>query len=183
MVDFEQEKTSFLAFHALNEFMLPEYRLEVLQRALSSGDSLPGELKGRLAAQVRQSVQVPGFRNSTLAPLPLKIKGAVKAFEKSPAFVALVLAAWAESNRELRQQVFDLLTARGWQLLPLDADRTKLPGFLTRWPKDESYEVINQAFSSQYPASTASEFDVRLMTVWLSTRLPVELVDSKAGKE
>lgn len=171
------KQTQFFHFHTINEFMLPEYRLQVLTQVISNLDTLPAELRAQLSAQIRQLVKVPGFRNSSQAPAAVKVRGSVQAFERSPQFAANVLSAWSVLNPELGQQVHDFLTARGWKLLPVDADRTKLPGFLTRWPKAEQFDVLDEAFRVQFPESTASKDDVSLMVVWMSTRLPFELVD------
>lgn len=171
------KQTQFFHFHTINEFMLPEYRLQVLTQVISNLDTLPAELRAQLSAQIRQLVKVPGFRNSSQAPAAVKVRGSVQAFERSPQFAANVLSAWSGLNPELRQQVHDFLTARGWKLLPADTDRTKLPGFLTRWPKAEQFDVLEEAFRVQFPESTASKDDVSLMVVWMSTRLPFELVD------
>lgn len=173
-----EQKVQFVGFHAINGFMLPEYRQTVLHTVLSSLDKLSGERRSAINNQLKRYLNVPGFRNASLAPLPMKIKGAGSVFEKSPDFVAHVLMAWSELNSELRNQVYDLLKERGWELLPADADRTKLPGFLVTWPRQETYDLLNAAFSERNPQSAASENDVRLMVVWLSGRLPYEMADS-----
>jgi hypothetical protein len=178
----EQQQTQFLHFHTINEFMLPEYRQQVLTQVITNLDELPADLRSRLNGQIRNLVKVPGFRNSSLAPALVKVRGAVQAFEKSPQFAAAVLAGWCAMNAELARQMFDFLTSRGWKLLPLEADRTKLPGFLTRWPKTEQFEVLDEAFRVQYPETIFSNNDISLMAVWLSTRLPYELVNSAEEK-
>lgn len=172
MVD--QKQAAFLPFHALNEFMRPDYRQAVVQSVILGTPSLPEKQQSALNQAIKKMVQVPGFRNSTQAPAPVKVKPSIRAFEKSASFVALVLAAWSEINHELRQQVYELLTGRGWELLPTDADRTKLPGFLTTWPKDEDFSVINKAFTEAYPETQATPDDISLMAVWLAGRLPME---------
>jgi hypothetical protein len=174
-----KQTAEFLPFNAINQFMLPEYRQKVLHQVLGSLDQLPPSQKEGLIGSIKRLFNVPGFRNAIHAPLPLKVKGAVAPFEKSGAFTAQVLAGWCELHSELMQQVYHLLIERKWELLPLDADRTKVPGFLTRWPKGETYEVLNQTFAGQYPQSSASEDDVRLMVVWISGRLPFEIVDKE----
>jgi hypothetical protein len=175
-------KVNFIPFHAINEFMLPEYRQEVLQKVLANLDQLPGGQKGAINAEIKRHVTVPGFRNSSIAPLPLKVRGSINAFEKSPLFTAKILSGWAELNSELRSQVYEMLKDRDWELLPAEADRTKLPGFLTKWPDAENYDVLNQAFNERYPENNVPENDVRLMVVWLSGRLPVDM-DDKESRE
>lgn len=170
----DKKQVSFLPFSALNEFMRPDYRLKVIQETLGNLNALPEKQQSQVNQAVKKLVQVPGFRNSLQAPTPLKVKPAAKSFEKSASFVAVILSAWSDLQPDLRQQVFDLLTSRGWELLPIEADRTKLPGFLTTWPKDEDFSVLNQAFRDAQPETTASEDDVSLMAVWLAGRLPLD---------
>jgi len=174
MTDEKEKKVSFIPFHALNHFMRDGYRRDVIRTAVNGMRGLPKDLQRDIEKQIKRFVKVPGFRNSARAPLSLTAKHMPDAFEKSPDVVKAILAAWAELNAGLRQQVFDLLETRGWEMLPVDADRTKLPGFLTTWPEEEDFEVINQAFTEKYPDAGVESDDVSLMTVWLSGRLPVE---------
>jgi hypothetical protein len=173
------DKAEFLPFHAINNFMLPEFRQSILQEVLSNLDSLSPERRGAINGQLKRLLKVPGFRNSANAPIKIKIKNSVTPFERNPEFVAQIVAGWTELNLELRQQVFDLLTERGWEMLPIDADRTKLPGFLTRWPAKETFEAVNAAFHEKYPEQQTEDNDISLMTVWLSDRLPYDLIEEE----
>ena len=179
----DNKKATFLPFHAINQFMVPEYRLSVLQRVFAGFEKLPGPRKAALNGLVKRLVSVPGFRNSGVAPAALKVKSSVSVFERSAEFTSQVIMAWSELNPELRQQVYDLLVARNWELLPADADRTKLPGFLTTWPKDENFDVIDKAFLEAHADKTASDDDVRLMVVWLSGRLPYDMPEEETPAE
>lgn len=165
-------KVQFLPFHAINEFMLDEYRQKVLSTVLSRSGELSLAQKGALAGQMKRHVSVQGFRNSSAAPLPLKIRAASAAFQRNADFAGRMLQSWADLHPELRCQVYDLLMEREWSILPADVDRSKLSGFLTDWPEKETYEVLNQAFVAKFPDSPASEDDVRLMVVWIGNRLP-----------
>jgi len=179
----DNKKATFLPFHAINQFMVPEYRLSVLQRVFGGFEKLPNSRKAALTGLVKRQVSVPGFRNSGVAPAPLKAKSSVSAFERSAEFASQVIMAWSELNPELRQQVYDLLVARNWELLPAEADRTKLPGFLTTWPKGEDFDVLDKAFLEAHPDKTASDNDVRLMVVWLSGRLPYDMAEEESPAE
>lgn len=170
-----EKKAQFLPFHALNEFMRPDYRQEVVRATLAALPNLPEDLRGEIDRLIKKHVRVPGFRNSAKAPTPVKVKPTAESFEKSPALVAAVLSAWSAAHPELRQQVHDLLSERNWELLPPEADRTKLPGFMIRWPKGEDFDVLNNAFKEKFPESNASSDDVSLMVVWISTRLPYDV--------
>lgn len=173
------DQVAFVPFHALSRFMRDDYRLTVIRAALAALPGLSADVRRAVDRQIQRHVRVPGFRNSVKAPAALKVRPAAEAFEKQAELAAAILAAWAEAHSALRQQVFDLLAARGWELLPLEADRTKLPGFLTRWPPKEDFERLNQAFSGQYPDSPATSDDVSLMAVWVSGRLPLEAHDDE----
>jgi hypothetical protein len=177
MVNEEGKKVSFLPFHAINGFMTNEYRLEVVRSVLNSTASLPPELGDPLERAIKKTVKIAGFRNSAKAPTALKVKPFAEAFEKSPALVAATLAAWADAHRDLRQRIYDLLAERSWELLPIDTDRTRLPGFIAVWPKGEDFEVLAAAFDERYKDFPAGSNDIALMCVWLSTRLPYQFSD------
>lgn len=168
----DKKQAQFLPFHAINEFMRDDYRLEVVRSALQALPGLPADYQAPIERLTRKLVQVPGFRNSAKAPWQKRAHPTADAFEKNPALVAAILSAWSAARQELRQQVYDLLIERGWQVLPPEADRTKLPGFIAAWPKGEDFEALNKAFAEKYPQAQASSDDVSLMIVWLSTRLP-----------
>lgn len=170
----EGKQVAFLPFHALNEFMVDEYRLRVVRATLQALPTLPENLREPVDEMTKKVVRVPGFRNSLKAPAQLKARPMAEAFEKNPELVAALLAAWAETQNELRIKVFDLLKARGWEMLPPEADRTVLPGFLTIWPRGETFEVLNTAFEEMYPGTDTSTDDISLMVVWLSGRLPYQ---------
>jgi hypothetical protein len=122
------------------------------------------------------------FRNSLKAPTALKVKPIADAFEKNPELVQAILAAYRVQS-ELRGKVYDLLKERGWEILPPEADRTVLPGFLTIWPRGEDFEVLNEAFAEKYPGTEASGDDVSLMVVWLSGRLPYRIEGDEEEEE
>lgn len=141
-----EKKQEFLPFHAINEFMRDDYRRTVVREVLHATSQLPPEYQEAIEKQTKRSVKVPGFRNSGLAPAGMRVAPTASAFEKYPDMVGVILAAWAEIHSGLRQQVFDLLTERGWELLPGEVNRAKLPGFLIHWPKGEDFEGIHKAF-------------------------------------
>jgi len=168
----DDKQVQFLPFHAINEFMKDDYRLNVIQVTLNGLASLPPDLRKPIDQFTIHFVKVQGFRNPVKAPVYLKTKPYSEAFQKQPKLVAATLASWAQLHCELRNQVFDVLKARQWELLPVDADRTKIPGFLMVWPPEETFETVYQSYMEKYPDSSAPSDDVSLMTVWLSGRLP-----------
>jgi hypothetical protein len=170
----DDKKVQFLPFHAINAFMLPDYRIEVIKIVFDGLSQVNREKQNQFNRFVKLYVIIPGFRHSVQAPVQLKIKPFITTFEKKPELTALTLDIWTELHKDLREKVFGLLTERGWEVLPPDVDRTKLPGFLTTWPENEDFATINQAFNTKYPGEGHTENDVSLMVVWLAGRLPYE---------
>jgi len=179
----DDKKIPYVPFHAINQFMVDDFRHEVIQSVLNGLNQLDGGKRGSYQSLIRTVVKIPGFRNSANAPTPVKIKGAISAFEKSPMFTAQTLSCWADLHADLRQKVYDMLVKRGWEIMPAEADRAKLPGFLVKWHPTDNYEVLDLAFKELYPDDTASDNDVRLMTVWLSDSLPYDAVDDEDETE
>ena len=173
----KDKQMQFLPFHALNEFMRDDFRLGVLRMVMAGMPKLSKAVGSGLNRMVKKLVQVPGFRNSSLAPAAIKAKNAVKAFESSPAFTGLVLAAWTELQPELAGQMHSLLESRGWKVLPLEADRTKMPGFMVQWPQEDDFDTVYAAFREVNADSEASDDDLGLMAVWISGRLPYDNVE------
>lgn len=169
------KQAEFLPYHAINEFMVSDYRQKVIQSVFAGFDQLPGERRSAINALVKRHVQVPGFRNSAQAPAALKARSSASLFEKRPDYAAQILQGWSELLPDLRQKVYDFLKAREWQVLPPAADRTKLPGFLPEWPEGQNYDVLGEGFAEMFPGEAVDENDLRLMIVWLSGRLPYDM--------
>lgn len=170
------EKISYLPFHAINEFMLTDYRKEVIKNVLANLSRLTEILQREINSLVRKYASIQGFRNSSQAPLMLKVNGSVQVFEKNPQFVAAILNGWQQLNKELAIDIAQFLIGRSWKILPIEADRSKLPGFMTKWPEAESFELLISEFNAGHTSHTASDNDITLMIVWLSNRLPYEMV-------
>jgi hypothetical protein len=173
----DQKEVGFFPFHAINEFMTDEFRADVVHLVLTRLPELEDDVRSQIERQSKKMVAVPGFRNSQKAPPALRIKPTIDAFQKNPLLLAAILDGWAELHAELRQQVYDLLISRGWELLPINTDRKKLPGFIMQWYKGEDFDTLFQAYQAANPGCIAAQNDVSLMVVWLSGRLPYEFID------
>lgn len=191
------EQTEFLPFHAINEYMRPDFRLKVIRDTLTAQASLNERLSNELNHQVKKYVNVPGFRSGDKAPALVKVLPTSKAFEKNPDLVAAILSCWAETQSKLREQAYAILverkwpifpeneekiptdliteTIKEWPVFPITMDRAILPGFYIHWPKGEDFEVLYNAFAQLYPDSDASIDKFSLMVVWLSMRLPLQV--------
>ena len=177
------KKISFIPFHAISQFMRNDFRLNVIRSTILALPDIDQEYSAPVDRLTKKLVKVAGFRNSVRAPATVKAVATVKPFEKSPDLVAAILNAWAESRSEIRQQVFDLLVSRGWKLLPIVSNRARLPGFLTRWPAEDDFEVLYEAFTAAHPDTEASIDEISLMAVWLSGRLPIDKIEKAEMEE
>jgi hypothetical protein len=199
------EKTEFLPFHAINEYMRPDFRLKVIRDTLSAQANLEEHLSNELNQQIKKNVNIPGFRSSDKAPALVKVVPTSKAFEKNPDLVAVILSAWAELNPELRDQIYSVLKSlnwkffpdedvefstafiseaiKDWPIFPIKMNRRKLPGFYTHWPKGDDFEAIYKKYTELYPDSGASIDKVGLMTVWLAMRLPYQVDEEISPKD
>ena len=178
-----EKKASFLPFHAINEYMLDDYRQLVIQSVLGNFTKLSEERQRKINSLIKNHVRVQGFRNSAVAPLPLKINGCIETFKKSHEFVAQILGAWSEINSETKKTIFRYLAERSWKLLPIEADRSLLPGFMLEWPKEDSFEILIDSFREKYPDYSLSDDDISLMVVWLGNRLPYEIIEGLFQQE
>ena len=176
-------KVRFLPFHAINEFMLDDFRQVVIQSVFGNFKNLSEERQRRINSLVKKHVKVQGFRNGSLAPLPLKINGCIETFKKSHEFVAQILSAWSEINEQKKIVIFKFLEERSWVLLPIEADRSLLPGFMVEWPEEDPFEVIISAFREKNSDTVISDDEISLMVVWLSNRLPYESVENLFSKD
>jgi len=172
-----------LPFHAVNEFMRDDYRLVILQEALSDQTINTPELRQRIGRMVSKGVQIPGFRNSNLAPVGIKIKNSTSLFERSPEFAAAVMEAWSHQHADLRSKMAELLASRGWLIPPVDDDHSLLPGFQLDWPKADTYEVLIEELRKNAPDLRETDDDISLMAVWIGNRLPYNLYEDEEKKD
>jgi hypothetical protein len=170
----------FLPFHAINQFMLEDFRQSIIRQVLGDFDKLPAGRKASFSQTFKRHVSIPGFRNSMAAPLTLKARYAEKAFEQKPEFVAQMVAGWSDIHSELRSHVYDLLITRKWEsILTADADRSKMPGFRIDWPKEENYDTLEKSYAETYPNDHPEPNDLRLMFVWVAGSLPFDMKDGE----
>ncbi len=177
MVD--EMKTQFIPFHAINEFMRDDYRLSILQEVMTHFEDCDKDKILKVNRLFAKGVQIPGFRNSSLAPGAVRVKHSVELFENSPEFAALVVECWSERHLGLKQAVWQLLDAKGWKPLPAKADRTQLPGFMVNWPKGETFDLFIKSIKETNPELDESDDNVSLMVVWVGNKLPYNLFDEQ----
>jgi len=178
----EEEKIQVLPFHAVNEFMREDYRLDVLHEVFSALDQCTPMQKQLILRMFSKNVNVPGFRNSGLAPLSIKIKNSPTLFERSHDFAATIMESWSNLHSELKSAMHALLTERGWTVEALEADRSVLPGFQIDWPKTDNFESLIKGIQGAHPELKESDDNISLMAVWLGNKLPYNLYSEDENK-
>ena len=99
----DNKKAQYLPFHAINEFMRDDFRVTILQEVLNSYDKVEKEKTLRINRLIAKGVQIPGFRNSSLAPLGVKVRQSTTLFENSPEFAALIVDCWSQLHQQLKE--------------------------------------------------------------------------------
>ena len=175
-------KIEYLPFHAVNEFMRDDYRLTILYEVFNSLDKCTAMHRQLILRLFSKGVQIPGFRNSSLAPLAMKIKNSASLFIKSGEFSATIMESWSNLHPELKTAMLALLTEHGWKPQPVEVDRSLLPGFMIDWPKSDTFEALIKAIRELHPEVSESDDDISLMAVWVGNKLPYNLFveESKA---
>lgn len=173
----DNKKAQYLPFHAINEFMRDDFRVAILQEVLNSYDKVEKERTLRINRLIAKGVQIPGFRNSSLAPLGVKVRQSTTLFESSPEFAALIVDCWSQLHQQLKNAIWQLLEEKNWKPLPMEIDRTILPGFTTNWPKEDKFELFVQAIHEKIPDLAENDDNISLMVVWMSNKLPYGLYD------
>ena len=120
---------------ALNYVFLhltPEFREEVVRRALTSRDTISTTAREALSRAVSKSVAVSGFRNAGLAPSARLIMPVAERVQGNAELAAAVLRVWAESRKELRELIASHLETCGVAIQNFD-----FPGNAIRFPVDD----------------------------------------------
>lgn len=181
----DEKVAEYLPFHAINEFMRDDYRLSVIHEVLTHFEELSGEQRKEISQEITRQVKIAGFRNSNLAPAAIKAKNSVSLFQKSAKFSAVVVGAWSGLHPELATAVWQVLSEHGWEPQPVELNRAKLPGYQVKWPKKDTFEVLQQEARKTNSTLTETDDDISLMVVWLGNRLPYDLFlegeEEKAG--
>lgn len=177
----DNKKAQYLPFHAINEFMRDDFRIVILQEVFGNIEKVEKEKSLRINRLIAKGVQIPGFRNSSLAPLGVKVRQCTTLFENSPEFAALIVDCWTELHQQLKKIIWQVLTDKNWKPLPLEVDRSVLPGFAANWPKEDTFESFIQVVHEKVPALNENDDNISLMVVWMGNKLPYGLYDESTG--
>ncbi len=150
--------------------MDPDHALSVIDRALDYRGNASDSVRSRLNSAIVQSVNVPGFRDSSKAPRPQLREPVLAAILTGPneKLAGEVLRCWVESNETLRNVVSDHLTSKEMAADGPDLQRGVFGSIWLRheWAA-ECEEIANGATNGRFDAD-----DMALMLCYVSGRVP-----------
>lgn len=171
----DDKKIEYIPFNAVNEFMREDFRLLVLQEVFSKLEQCTAMQRQLILRLFSKGVQISGFRNSGLAPLPIKIKNSTTLFERSAEFAGTIMECWSNLHSKLKEAMFTVLSERDWNPHPIALDRSRLPGFQIVWPKADTFDSLIKSIQDSQPNLQESDDNISLMAVWVGNRLPYNL--------
>ena len=163
-----------LSYKTINVFVSQDYLHKLLEEILKGKNSLKKEDQIEFSKHFRQYVQVLGFRNPTIAPLPLQINAYISAFEKQDEVVPFTLSTWVKIRSAFAKKVKTWLSENGWKNLELKREFVESEGFLNTWPQTWTFDKLVKEFNKDNPDEKPSREDLLLMIIWISGQLPKE---------
>jgi hypothetical protein len=162
------------SYRAINVYVEREHLEDVLERILKGINSLSKPEQIEFIKKFKQYVKVNGFRNPTMAPLPLRVNAYAIAFEDKDETVPFTLSTWTKINPDLANEVKSWLEDKGWEDLALVREYDEDGGFKSDWPEDFGSEDLIADFQKDHPESSFEPDDITLMALWVSGKLPRE---------
>ena len=155
---------------ALNVFIEPYFRKEILQKIFDNIDALPAELRRELIAEVKEKVKISGFRNSMAAPRALLIRDAESVFEKDTWFSLITLKNWQSLFSQWHEEIQKKLLALGFSISDQaaagypDAVNT----FLEGWPEGIDFDNLYEKITAQNEKFPLNKDETALLSVLLT---------------
>jgi len=155
---------------ALNVFIEPYFRREILQKVFENLNALPAELRRELVAEVKEKVRISGFRNSMVAPRALLIRDAESVFEKDTWFTLVSLKNWQSLYSEWNEELKKILAGLGFSVSEQaaagypDAVNT----FLEGWPEGIDFDTLYEKITAQVEKYPLSKDETALLSILLT---------------
>ena len=159
---------------ALNVFIEPYFRKEILQKIFENLGELPADLRRKLVAEVKDQVRISGFRNPMVAPRALLIRDAESVFEKDSKFSLICLKCWqslySQSHGALKQNLANLGFSISEQATNAYPD--PLNTFLEGWPEGMDFETLFEKITAKEKDFPLSKDETALLSILLTGYLP-----------
>lgn len=155
---------------ALNVFIEPYFRKEILQKIFEHLDSIPSELRREFIAEVKEKVRISGFRNAMAAPRPLLIRDAENVFETDTRFSLISLKSWQSLYSEWIEKLTKNLTGLGFSISEQAAAGYPDPvnTFLEGWPEGIDFDTLYEKITTQIDQFPLSKDETALLSVLIT---------------
>lgn len=155
---------------ALNVFIEPYFRKEIVQKIFENIDSLPADLRRELIAEVKEKVRISGFRNSMAAPRVLLVRDAETVFEKDTRFSLISLKSWMSLYSQWHDELKQNLTGLGFSISEQAAAGYPDPinTFLEGWPEGIDFDTLFEKITAQIENFPLSKDETALLSVLLT---------------
>lgn len=164
----------YLPYKTINVFINRDYLNQILENILNNKEKLSKENQISFAKQFRQHINVLGFRNPLLAPLPLQVRAYASAFEEKDDVIPFTLSSWAQINAGFAEKVRSWMEKQNWNVLPLERHFNESEGFINEWPNKMTFEKLTKKYKKDHPDDEINQDDLILMVIWISGQLPPE---------
>lgn len=155
---------------ALNVFIEPYFRKEILQKVFENLDAVPVELRREFVAEVKEKVRISGFRNSMAAPRALLLRNAEDVFEKDTRFLLILLKSWqslySQWTEGLARNLADLGFSFSEQAAAGYPDAVNT--FLDGWPEGYDFDTLFEKITAQDDKILLSKDEVALLSILLT---------------
>lgn len=159
---------------ALNVFIEPYFRKEILEKVFENLDVIPADLRRELVAEVKDQVRISGFRNPMVAPRALLIRDAESAFEKDSKFALISLKCWqsrySQWHNDLNKNLIDLGFSVSDQISAGYPD--PMNTFLEGWPEGIDFETLFEKITARVKYFPLGKDETALLSVLLTGYLP-----------
>jgi hypothetical protein len=167
-------ENGYLPYKAINVFVERDYLNQILEETLMGKSKLSKKEQIQFANQLKHYVNVLGFRNPTIAPLPLQVRALRSAFVEKDEVIPFILSTWVKININFAEKVKTWLVKNQWKNLAYEREYQETEGFLISWPDDLTFDNIVKKYKKDHPEEDFDRNDLILMVIWLSGRLPRE---------
>lgn len=159
---------------ALNIYIEPYFRKEILHRIFEHIGELPSENRRKLIADVKERVRISGFRNPMVAPRALLVRDSETAFEKDTQFCLTCLKCWESLYANWKDSLTKILVDLGFSISEAASQDypDALNTFLVGWPEGLHFDTLNEKILAQSKDLPLSKDEIALLSVLLTGYMP-----------
>ena len=155
---------------ALNVFIEPYFRKEILQKIFEHLDALPSEQRRELVTEIKDQVRISGFRNPMIAPRALLVRDAEPVFEKDAKFNLICLKCWQSLYSQWHDVLKKKLIELGFSISEPASSGYPDPmnTFLEGWPEGIDFDTLFDKITAQVKDYPLTKDETALLSVLLT---------------